>query len=91
MKATYRYRKYHIIVRDIETYLYDMSYTRIAEFFLDEVADERIKPGSSDAWYRCTVAEAYETGQLKIPVRYRRRVRKAILQVKLDESAVAYK
>jgi hypothetical protein len=86
MRARYHRRMLRIVALGIETCFYDMSYTRLAEFFLAEVQNKRIRPRSEEAWFRRIVAEGYVTGQLKVPARYRVRVRRAVLQVKLDEA-----
>jgi hypothetical protein len=83
-KVRYHRRMFRIVALDVETCLYDMSYTELAEFFLSDVEDRSIRPGSEEAWFRRVLAEAYVSGQLKIPLRYRPRVRRAILQVRLD-------
>jgi hypothetical protein len=77
---------FRIVALNVEPCLYDMSYTKLARLFLSDVEDRRIRPGSEGAWFRRVLAEAYVSGQLKIPLRYRARVRRAILQVKLDEA-----
>ena len=79
-------RMLRIVALGIETYFYDMSYTQLAQFFLSEVQNKRIRPGSEDAWFRRIVAEGYVSGQLQIPLRYTSRVRRAILQMKLDQA-----
>jgi hypothetical protein len=65
-----------------------MSCTQVARFFLSDVKDRSIRPGSEEAWFRRVVAEAYASGQLKIPLGYGARIRRAILQVRLDEAGV---
>ena len=84
-RVRYHRRMFRIVALNVETYL-DMSYTKLAEFFLSDVEDRSIRPGSEEAWFRRVLAEAYVSGQLKIPLRYRPRIRRAILQVKLDEA-----
>ena len=84
----YHRRMFRIVALDVETCLYDMSCTKLALLFLSDVEDTSIRPGSEEAWFRRVLAEAYAGGQLKIPVRYRPRIRRAILQVKLDEAGV---
>lgn len=79
-------RMLRIVALGIETCFYDMSYTHLAQFFLSEVENKRIRPGSEEVWFRRIVAKGYVRGQLRIPLRYTSRVRRAILQMKLDEA-----
>jgi len=86
MKVRYHRRMLRIVALGTETYFYDVSYTQLAQFFLSEVQNKRIRPGSEEAWFRRIVAEGYVSGQLRIPLRYTARVRRAILEMKLDEA-----
>ncbi|MGA2107663.1 MAG: hypothetical protein ABSH25_08460 [Syntrophorhabdales bacterium] len=82
-----RFRKHELTVRGEQACFYDMNWGELARSFLGEVYDTRIRPGTEDAWFRTIAAEGYATGRLKVPLRYRARIRRAILQVRLDESA----
>ena len=67
---------------------YDMSDSHMARVFLEEAVRTDVVPGSDDAWLRMAIAIGYTTGRLKIPVRYRKRIREAILRVRLEEGGI---
>ena len=67
--------------------LYDTSPSTMAKIFLDEVNNPAPASNASGSWLTRAVAEAYANGRLKIPKRYLTRIRKAVLQVRLDGAA----
>ena len=82
----FRIRKIETTLGDQNIAFYDMNHSSLARFFLLQVEEEKDNPGGHHEWLTVALAEGYATGKLKVPRLYRRRIREAVLKIRLDEA-----